>query len=817
MLFLLGSGILPAAAEEPSAAGDRAGALGDFRNAADFYARELQKSVSDPEKWCRTALKLGEIRLRIGDVAGAREILSEFRRRYPARSPGTLPGEIFAAEGKYDEAEKYFLSLRQTAVDAESQRRVTFALGELALHRGRPEAEKYFREISNAESVPETWRLRALAGEIHAIINAGRYAEAEKMLRSAAAENSALFSPLELLRLAAVGELKSFSLRWQKLRPDFPPRPDPLLCEALLRAGRAAEKQERFREGAAFVGSAFDYAATDARRREILRRLINLESRIDPEAAIKSCERFIALFPGAKDVVEIRMLRGKLYAQAGKFAKAQACFAELLTAPGVPESDRVAGALAAAAAAERAGDRKAARRLFDYAIARSPLERQRRIRFLLADFYLRQKAFPAAAAVCEELLRLPGTDLAKARFRLLQALLAEKLYRRAEPVAQALAVGSGNRDYAAFGAYQRAVIAEAVGRRAEARKLYLDFIAAWPKRSEVPDARLAAAELAAAEGDHSVAEGEFAAFATAFPDHKKAPSALCMAIRSGSLAGDAAGVKKLEAELERRYPKSPERAIGALLRAEFLFNGGRATEALAIADELAKPGAAPEIAAEALFLAARIDGAAKRTSRAVERIRKLLKDYPASAVAAEAALTGGNDCFELNDYKQAEKFYRRAAELRPGGLFAAIASGRVADSLLARHAGGGPSDDLREALAIYQGLAKKSVSPALALQALYKSGVCSEYLSDDRAALAAYEKVLYLADEQKLRGTLNAPDWCARAAYAALRVISGSRLPDASQRAVRILRQYAALELPGSESELQALRKEIEKRYKGNL
>ena len=144
-------------------------------------------------------------------------------------------------------------------------------------------------------------------------------------------------------------------------------------------------------------------------------------------------------------------------------------------------------------------------------------------------------------------------------------------------------------------------------------------------------------------------------------------------------------------------------------------------------------------------------------------------------------------------------------------MLSQIAAGEAADCHLMLR----KKANLEAAAGIYRELANLSDFPPLQAQALYKLGMTFEYSGDALKALNVYEELLtWAVASEKIRQNSGIALWCARAAHSALKIVlSTPHLPDGSQRAQKIYRLYALLDLPGSSAELRKYLDEIRKHY----
>lgn len=87
--------------------GEEALSAGDYKSAAKFFDNARLIAGDDAERWGVNTLSMAEAKLRDGDVEEAKQLLAEYRSRFPARSAGMLPGLILMAEKRYGEAETF--------------------------------------------------------------------------------------------------------------------------------------------------------------------------------------------------------------------------------------------------------------------------------------------------------------------------------------------------------------------------------------------------------------------------------------------------------------------------------------------------------------------------------------------------------------------------------------------------------------------------------------------------------------------------------------------------------------------------------------
>lgn len=799
--------------------GDDAFAAGDYRNAVNFYSSALTLSEANPELWSAAAVKLADARLRTGDVAGAKTLLAEFRRRFPASSAGLLPGEIMIAEHDYTGAEKFFNTLAANSSDPELLCAAKFARAFSKLRQNRDlEAAFDFEEIETQNADLRRWAEQAHLARIYALIRAGKPEEAEKLLaagkyRSAEPEG---YARLGLLSALKQGNFEQFRDHWPQQQEKYGDRPDPLMYELAVEGAALAEKKGDLKFAETLLDAGFRLAGGDLERRNALRALINLQAKISPAAAADTILRGIEFFPEAGDRALLILRGARLLAESGEWKRAVELLVRITGDNRVPVMQRLEAAREASIAARHAGDRETAEKMLQYLTSQAETAYQREEgNYLLGEFYFQEKRIAQAIRHLREAIgKGNGKYADPARFLLLQCLLEQQAYKEAMPIAETLR-SSTRPELAAAADYFRAQLLEKSGRRAEARSEYLKFLVAHPKSEYAPAALYSAAELAMELKQFKAAAAEFFRFAAENPKLPAAPPALFLAMQSayfGRLSADTTRAVEL---LDRNYLDSPCTIEARLQLADYLRGDGDFERALALLDETEKRtgGKTPEIQAEVLFNRARIHLARGSAAEAGKLLANLLSRYAASGGGADAALLAGNIDSDAGNYASALQHYRRARELRPTGLFAEICDGRIADCRYSLYSESLDRNDLNAATATYRKLAQESGDPRLVLQSLYKLGKCLELGDESDAAIQTYERLLYLAADQKRHGIAPDPVWCGKAAYAAALAHLKAGTPAGARRALRVIDQFEALEFPPTGEDFGRLRERIREKY----
>ncbi|WP_288559208.1 tetratricopeptide repeat protein [uncultured Victivallis sp.] len=818
--MLLASAVAVHAADEATERrlGIRAVANGDYSNAVNFFKSALALSGEDQEKWAANAVDLAAAKLRTGDLAGARELLAEFRSRFPARSAGLLPGEIMIAERKYDDAEKFFQSLAASAADPELSCQARYALALSRLHQNKfaaalADLEQLERENADLPS----WAARAHLTRIYTLLASGDLKTAEELLKQDKyrKELPDRYRRLELALMLKRRQFDSFYRLWPEIAAEAGDRQDKLLYDLAVSGALQAAAAKQYDAAVRLLNDGFRFAGNDLERRNALRELINVDAVVDPERAADAIKRYLEFFPEANDRTELLLRGARLLASVKSYDRAIALFTQVTGDNRIPTEQRLGAAREAAVTAQAAGRPEVARRMYRYLIEQAETPDQRlEGNYLFGEYSFREKNFRQAANLLKTVADSGSNRADAARYRLLQSLVELKRYKEAEPVAEALR-RSPVQTHATSADFYRALLLEKAGHSAEARSEYLKFLVAHPDSEYSPRALFSAAELAMELREYPAAVREFFEFAEKNPKSDSAPAALYQAMQSGYFARNAAETRRAIELLEKKYPESPVVIESRLQLADYLIRDADYDGALAQLAEVEKYPAAksPETASELLYDHARIARLQRQDEDALKFLEQLLKEHPSNAFGAEAALSAGNLKADQGNYREALKFYERALTLGPAGRNAELTRGRIADARYNIYAETLDKNDLDQAAAIYRELADGSGNPQVMLQSLYKYGKCCELMDEREDALRAYEKLLYLAGDLQRRGIAPDPVWTSRGAYQAVLLNLKDGTPASARRALEDIRLYEELKLTGAGEDFARIKQEIKQRY----
>ncbi|MBQ9501224.1 MAG: tetratricopeptide repeat protein [Lentisphaeria bacterium] len=787
--------------------GDRAFARGDFHAAERFYRKALVLLASP--LWERGAEQLCRTYLELGSVSSAYGVLTELKKRCPDRPADILSGMVLAADGNFTEAIRRFE--RAAKRNGPDKPEAVYRLAAANLASGNyQEAFRHFAELEKLSS-PEYAR-KGHYGRICTLIRQGRTDDAAALLKDFPPGDDA--DKLELLRLVRAQDAAGFKARWlQKRKSAGDPRPDPLLYEICSGGSVLALKNGDQELAEICLRDAFDFAPDDARRKDVMYRLFNLQSRSDPGAAVETVRRYCRAFPDSTAKALLLIQGGRLLAASGKYREAVGLFGEVMKDRENLLDERRAAAADAAAAAEKGGLADEAKKMFGYLIDHSVSpEQKQRSELLFAEFHLRNKNYADAEKLLDQVILQGGKLAEDARTALLSLLMESKQYGKAKKVAQEL-LGAAVPEHANFGRYQLALLSEKERDLPRARALYLEYLKQAPRGAFSPAAHFAAARIAEELGRVEAASAEYLDFAQKFPADANAAAALFLALRADCLAGSGATAGKCLTLLAGKHPSSQEYKAAKLQLADHLFRTGSADKALSL---LERKGASPDPGMDPAFslMTARILRASGKAARALQTAQDALKTYPDAAQAPELCFLCGDILADMGETTQALDFFRRAEKLRSAGLFGEIVSGRIADCSRTLFSDNDLDRKLIEdARARYLKLAAEAKLPALRLQSLCKAAVCCELMKKDVQAVDLYEKTLYFASLLRSDNVSPDPVWCARAAYAGARISLKRPRPERLVRALRLIKLYEDLALPGTGEDFTALRRELRDSY----
>ena len=799
-------------ASEELKMGNTARARGDISGAAAFYRKAMQSAAGDQPLYTSAAVSLGKCMLEQGKLPEAKHVYAALKKQYPTADADVFSALILAAEGRNDDA----VALLEKVIASQSADReeALFHLGQLFLQQGKFQlAMENFNKLSRSSNPVN--RENGKNGLIYSAIRSGNTIAAKRVLDTL--PEGKIKQRLDLLLKIQSKDYKDFKTAFSALpRENQDPGANPLLYEICSRgADLAAENKDSvFAEFC--LKNAYQYAANDTVRRDLMLRLLNAQSQHNINSALQTLERYLKVFPDAHNRAVLQLECGRLLTEHKKYDNAIKLFESVIKDEENLLDERISAADDAAKTAEKAGMPEKAREMYQYLITHSiaPGQRQR-YEYRLGTFLLRQKKH-LEAENCFRKVAASGGELAEeSLYWLLETQMQAKRYSEAKLSAQKL-LKAENPNHVNFGRYTLALLTELSGDVAKARSLYLDCLSKAPSSSYAPQAAFSAAKLAEKLEKLPDAIKEYLNFAEKYPDNANTPAALFFAMRANCMSKRTSSAVDCFEKLESRFPAAQETKIARLQLADYLLAINRAQEALKLLPMTDTPAAAasPELEADTLLLRGRVQEAAQNHAGALQTLKKLLEKYPASAAAANANILAGNILYDLGELRMALGHFEQAEKLHPADIFGEVASGRIADCNMNLYSSRNFDQKyLKEALQRYEKLASESAVPQIRLQSIYKAALCYELAGSDRKAISTYERTLYLATVFRSNGVMPDPVWCSRAAYRGARLISKEKTPDNLVRALRMIRLYESLNIENSGEDFNSLRRELKESY----
>lgn len=799
--------------------GDRAFYADDYLTAVSHYrsARKLSDGNIISESWAQNSLRLGRALLFSGDIAGAKQVLKEFRLRHPMRSAGTLPADILLAEGKFSEAGKLYQAL-ESSDNPEYAAAARFGNGELALKTGKlADAEKIFRELSDfAKHHPEIAIQEAALRELaYTLIHLNRPDEAVKVLTSIPKKKRNINHEI-LTALAEIrsGKLETFRSDWQQLISRQLRQTDARSYELLTAAADLAVKQNDPALSIELLKGADRFAPDAALRRNIYRQLINLQSKSDPAGAAVTAKRYSEIFPESADRFDIQLATAAILADAGKYADAAALLKDLLAQKEVPQHIRYRATSDGAIFAESANEPALAAKFYHLALLHAPnagdkLQSSRKY----ADFLMRKQEYRNAVAVLEQCLKEVASENDKpaVQFQLLDAAVKAGNLDVVRKMAEALRASS-NALFRGRACFELGDLAAKDGNFAVARKEFLMAGTINDAGKYAAAGQFGAAWMAFQLGDFRNAGIESFQVAVNHPELPQAHQALFLGYRAGREINDENLKQKCADLLKNKYPDSESFAVYALQNAYDRANYER-DPAGAIADLEALErqfSGNPEILTEAMIMRAGMLKNSGKPREAMECASAILAGYSSSRAAYQAAMLAGHLCFNQKNLPEALKFFRQAAALRSDGIEHDIAGASAVETMLRMSISNPKLTE--EAVNTADDFIGRVKFPSLRVKIRYYRAWALEHAGKNTEALSGYEQLLNEAIQLRSENSPFDLNYCIKGAVAALQMINSSNRRSFYVRGLRIIRQCRTLGLDSKGLDTQLLQSELVKK-----
>lgn len=671
-------------------------------------------------------------------------------------------------------------------------------------------AEFASRRMAVAADDPE--RFHAACYRVYALSAAGQQKEAESLLNTLAAahpEHAGALADLQMFLAAKKAD-------WQ----DFDQR--------LSKRGKGAKGSYWYlaacRAAAEFAESRKDHARAVQMRRAVLDASVEDEDRklavlhllaaLDGQQAWKemagTLQQYLLWYPDTADKHKLQMQAARYLVKAGETGDALKWYDKIIAGEEVSAEHRFAAAMEAADQCCAGNLPEEELKYLESALRHAPTpEARQEACFRQGTYYTRTGAHKRAQEAFQLAAGEAGPLQEKAALHRLQSLIRSRDFKEAIQAAQALSSAEAP-DLRAAARYHLASLHEKTGDKARAAREYQEFAREYAKSEFAAPALYNAALIAEEQGNEAEFVRRLEAFLQFAPRHELAPNAAYRKMLSLENIGKTEESAQTGEKLVSDFP-------GSLFAAAALFHlvdraaaenrHGAALEYLARIEALPLRNAG--IRARVLFDRASIHAKLDNPRKALELLDKLLSSHAADPVAADAAELAGFLSGLLGEYKQGAAFYNRAAQLRPGGVFASGCLERRGDCLFSAASDKEDGELLRQAEAQYRSLLEKGRAYA---PLLFKIGRCREAAGDVREAAQIYTEVLYRQAADFRQGVHPDPVWAPKALYAAIRLNRAKRSLEGARNTLRLIDLARQIGLtPGG---MDAIEQELQAKYK---
>ena len=708
---------------------------------------------------------------------------------------------ILAAEGKYAEAGKLYRAL-ETSGNPEHSLAARFGRGAVALKTGDlKEAEAIFSGFLKAD-VPldpqeAAYQNSARRELIYTLIRQNRIDDVRRQLAAVPeSQRNVNYDILQALADVASGDLKKFKNNWQTIVQRQLRQPDARSYELLNSAAALAEKQNEPALSIELLENAGNFAPTAALKQDVFKRMINLQSKADPEGAITTARKYWESFPQSKDRFSIALSAARIAANAKKFLAAEALFNGLTDAKDIPQEIRFSAASDGALFAEQSGDFALAAGFYQKMVkfaATPDVSRSSNRKY--ADFLMRRHDYRAAAAVLEKSLDSAATvENQNHRYQLLDAAVMAGDSRLIRSMSEQL-ISSKNLLFRGRAHYELGELASENNDFAAARKEFLTAAAIKEAGKYAVAGQFGAALMAFKLGDYRNTGAECVKLAAEHPEMPQAHQAIFLGYQAARQLNDDKLKKECAAMLAGKYEKSESYAVYALQNAADRANSDRDfSGAIADLEELERNFAnTPAILTESMLMRAGMLKNSGKLRGAMECITALLTKYPGCRAAYNAAMLGGEISFSGRDFPGALKFFQQAAALRDAGLERELADAGKIEVMLRLSVSNPKSAS--EAVAAAEKFINEVKFAPLRLKIRYYRAWALEHCGKNIEALAGYEQVINEAGLYAAAGSPFDINYCVKSAAAAMQIINSANRRSLCNRGLRLLRECRKLDL----------------------
>lgn len=620
---------------------------------------------------------------------------------------------------------------------------------------------------------------------------------------------AAELSDLQMLLTAKRGDWKDFAVRLDSrgnAKGSF------WYLAACQAAAEHAEKSSDWQEAIKMRRAALLAAEEDEDRKVTVLQLLGALDRAQAwKEMAQTLELYLTWYPETPDRQKLQCQAARYLVKAGEIPAALKLYDAVIGSGKIADAERFAAAMEAA---EQCGARKMAAEELNYlqsAVRYAPTpESRQEASFRLGTYYDRAGEHKPAQEAFQNAAAMKGPLQEKARLFRLQSLIRSRDFAEAMTVAADLCKAQAP-DLRAAARYHLASLYEKTGDKTRAAKEYQAFAKEFPESEFAAPALYHAALIAEESGDIAETVRRLQAFIQFAPKHELTPNALYKLMVTLQDTGKMEEATGTAEQLVRDFPDSLF-AAAALFRlvdrAVAENHHGTALEYLTRIEAL--PLQHSGLRARVLFDRASIHARLDNPRKALELLEKLLAAHAADTTAADAAELAGFLSARLGEYVQGAAYYARAAQLRPGGVFAFGCLERRADCLYSAASGsGGSAEDLKQAEAEYKALLDKGRAYA---PLLFKMGRCREAAGDVQNALRIYTESLYRQAAERSAGIHPDPVWGPKTLYAAIRLNRAKRSLEGARSTLRLIALARQIGLP-VDSGMETIEQELQAKY----
>ncbi|MDD3119241.1 MAG: tetratricopeptide repeat protein, partial [Victivallales bacterium] len=580
------------------ALGDQAFNDHDYPQAVRFYRRYLEDAGKDETAGIDASRRLVSALLRDDHPGEALAVYRQLKLKLGHNADvedRLVEIEVLTAGGKLAEAktraEELLHSINQ---EGNEYIRALDLLGNILLRMQRwQEAENVYALLER--SVPGTpWEYRAFCRRVYAMIMSGNYKEAGKALtlnlRIADSPEKTEAKGLSLLLLLKENRLKEFAEIYPTLRQSLEVLPNAVCYEAMMLAHDKFLAAGNGLRATAYLADAFGYAPDAARRKQVLRQLIDEYVKAGkPTDAATACTKYLDYYRNAPEAPTIRMELAAILFRQGKYDEAIAAYTLVMNNPAVELKLRLTAAKSIGSILATEKKYAAAAKAFEF-IRHNGITKDEQAEgmVLQGQSYYNQELYRRAIFTLREAAESSPHYRPLALHWIMRNNIRLKEYDAATKVLEELNRLSCSRELQAENAYYAGYILDQTGQSKTAGDAYERYARNFPDAAEAPTALFRAGELALTDQRFAVAARIFADFSSRYAGNKLEPAALYKQVYALFCADNAAAAVKITAHLNQSFPASPYTVAADFWEVDYTRDQGDYPKAEALLEAMSR-------------------------------------------------------------------------------------------------------------------------------------------------------------------------------------------------------------------------------------